>query len=436
MKKIPPSERIRKEIKEEVEEGVAEGKALSSFLRKGMELMIQELLEAEVSEFLKRGHYERNKGGDHLGYRNGYEARKVKTGEGEISIELPQVRDTKEPYHSRLREFFRGNTDCLEKLTAEMYARGLSTRDIEDALMELTGDVVLSKSSISKVTDILWKEYEAFKERDLSGYEVEYLFLDGVYESVRRLAGIKEAILVAWGILRDGRKVLLSLSLGNKESHADWLEMLRDAVKRGLRIPLSITSDGAPGLIKAIDEEFPRSLRIRCWVHKMENLSSKVPPALWPEIKAEITMIRDAASYKEGKDLAHQFMVKYENDYPSLVACLSEDLEALLAHLKLPVRHRKSVRTTNLIERSFVEQKRRTKVIPGFFTERSCLKLVFSVLIHASKRWRRIPMNELEIKKIDALRKELGLEGSSMTRVQKGAQGITKPSRFYRGKRT
>jgi transposase-like protein len=143
---------------EELEEGVTEGKALGSFLRKGMEIIIQELLEAEVTEFLKRGHYERNKGGVHRGYRNGYEARKVRTAEGEVVIELPQVRNTQEPYRSKVKEFFRGNTECLERLTAEMYARGLSTRDSEDALMELTGDVVLSKSSISKVTDILWEE--------------------------------------------------------------------------------------------------------------------------------------------------------------------------------------------------------------------------------------------------------------------------------------
>ncbi len=410
MKKIPPSRRIRKELQETLEKGVREGNLLSEFLLKGMQLLMQELLEAEVKEFLQRGHYERLKGRPHRGYRNGYEPSRVKTAEGEVRIELPQVRETKEPFSSKLKEFFRGNTDCLEKLTAEMYARGLSTRDIEDALFEATGDLILSKSSVSKVTDVLWEEFELFKERDLSFFEVEYLFLDAIYESVRRLSGIKEAILVSWAILRDGRKVLLSLSLGNKESYSDWLEFLRDMVRRGLRTPLSVTTDGAPGLIKAIEEVFPKSLRIRCWVHKIKNLSSKVPPALWPEIKAEILQIRDAATYEEGKELAFKFIEKHKRNYPSLIASFSEDLEALLSHLKLPLRHRKSARTTNLIERSFLEEKRRTKVIPGFWTERSCLKLVFSVLIKASMRWRRIPMDEMELKKIEALRKELGLD--------------------------
>jgi len=410
MKKIPPSRRIRKELREVLEKGVMEGNLLSEFLLKGMQLMMQELLEAEVTEFLQREHYERHEEGSYRGYRNGYEPGKVKTGEGEVRIELPQVRDAIEPFSSKLKDFFRGNTDCLEKLTAEMYARGLSTRDIEDALLEATGDLILSKSSVSKVTEILWEEFELFKERNLSSFEVEYLFLDAIYESVRRLSGMKEAILVAWGILRDGRKVLLSLSLGNKESYSDWLEFLRDMVRRELRVPLSITSDGASGLIRAIEEVFPQSLRIRCWVHKIKNLSSKVPPAIWPEIKAEIVQIRDAATYTSGEGLALKFIEKYRKEYPSLVASFSEDLEALLSHLKLPVRHRKSARTTNLIERSFLEEKRRTKVIPGFWTERSCLKLVFSTLIKASKRWRRISMGEMELKRIDALREELGLD--------------------------
>lgn len=410
MKKVPPSKRIRKELEEVLASGMGEGNLLSEFLLKGMQLMMQELLEAEVTEFLERAHYERSKDGSLKGYRNGYEPQKVKTGEGKIALCLPQVRDVEQPFSSKLKSFFRGNSDCLERLTAEMYARGLSTRDIEDALLEATGDFILSKSTVSLVTEILWEEFELFQARDLSSFQVEYLFLDAIYESVRRLSGLKEAILVAWGIMRDGRKVLLSLTLGNKESLSCWLEFLRDMVKRGLRVPLSVTSDGCPGLIKAVEEVFPRSLRIRCWVHKMENLSSKVPPLVWPEVKAEIVQVRDAATYEEGCERAKQFMAKYQKEYPSLVASFSKDLEALLAHLKLPVRHRRSARTTNLIERSFVEENRRTKVIPGFWTEKSCLKLVFTSLFKASKRWRRAPMGEMELKRIDALRKELGLD--------------------------
>jgi transposase-like protein len=385
MKKIPPSEKNRKQLEELLSKGVEGENLLTAVMQKGMQIIMQEMLESEVTEFLQRGHYERRGNEELRGYRNGYEQRKINTAEGKIPIELPQVRESVEPFRSKLNEFFRGNTDCLEKLAAEMYARGLSTRDIEDAMIEATGDMILSKASVSRVTDILWEEFERFQQRDLSEYAVEYLFLDGIYESVRKLAGIKEAILVAWGIQRDGKKVLLSLQLGNKESYDSWLEMLRDMVKRGLRIPVSVTSDGAPGAIKAIEAIFLRSLRIRCWVHRMKNFSSKVPPVVWPELKAELYQIRDASSYDQGKRMAESFIQRYKKTYPTLVSAVSDDLEALLSHLKLPIRHRKSVRTTNLIERSFVEERRRTKVIPGFWTEQSCLKLVFSVLIRASR---------------------------------------------------
>ena len=418
MKKIPPSERIRKRINELLEEGTRDD-LLGRVLHEGMRLIVQEMFETEATDFLERGHYERRGERTFRGYRNGYETRKLRTAEGVLEVEMPQVRDTAEPFASKLRVFLRGNTGCLEKLAAEMYARGLSVRDIEDALIEGTGDMVLSKSCVSKVTDILWEDYERFRQRDLSTYDIEYLFLDAVYENVRKLAGIKEAILAAWGIQRDGRKVLLALGLGNKESHDSWLEFLRDMVGRGLRVPLAINSDGAPGMIKAIEVMFPKSLRLRCWVHRMKTMSQKVPPVMWPELKAEILEVRDASSYKQGKKLAESFLERHKRTYPSLTSCFSEDLEAILGHLRLPVRHRRSVRTTNLIERTFEEERRRTKIIPGFFTEQSCLKLVFSVLIRASKRWRRIVMDEMELKQIDALRKEMGLDASAQPTARK-----------------
>lgn len=142
----------------------------------------------------------------------------------------------------------------------------------------------------------------------------------------------------------------------------------------------------------------------------MKNFSSKVPPVVWPELKAELYQVRDASSYDQGKRMAESFIQRYKKTYPTLVSAVSDDLEALLSHLKLPIRHRKSVRTTNLIERRFVEERRRTKVIPGFWTEQSCLKLVFSVLIRASNRWNQITMQDMELKQIDALRKELKID--------------------------
>ena len=280
---------------------------------------------------------------------------------------------------------------------------GLSTRDIEDALQELGGEGVwlLSHASVSRLSEQLWEEYEAFSERDLSGFDVVYLFADGVYESVRQQAGLQQAILVTWAILRDGCKVLLHMSLGSKESERDWLEHFRSLVRRGLRPPLTVTTDGAPGLIKAVETMWPEAERIRCWVHKMRNILDKVPEEVRPELKAHLVAIRDAADYKQGERLAEEVMEKYSKTYPSAMQCLRDDLAASLAHLKLPVLRRRSIRTTNLVERSFEEERRRAKVLPRFRTEKECLKLVFAVLWRASARWRGVRFSELEQKQLE-----------------------------------
>ena len=157
-------------------------------------------------------------------------------------MDVPQVRDSEEPFRLALWEALRRRTDVLDRLAVEMYARGLSTRDIEDALKEATGaEVVLSRSSVSRTTEDLWEDFEAFAQRDLSRLDVVYLFLYAIYESLREQADLKEGILVSWGILSDGSKVLIHLSLGSKESY----------------IPLTVTTDGAPGLIKAVEAIWP-----------------------------------------------------------------------------------------------------------------------------------------------------------------------------------
>lgn len=410
MERIPPSEKLRKELREIMNNVKESPFSMSDLVRKAASLIVQEMMEQEVTDFLGRAHYERAGGEEVKGYRNGYEPFMIRTGEGRITVSRPQVRNADQPYHSRLAAFFKGNTEVLEKLAVEMYARGLSTRDVEDALMEATGDMVLSKSAVSKVTDILWNEFEEFQQRDLSSFTVEYLFLDAVYESLRAHFGMKDAVLCAWGITREGHKVLLHLALGNKESYKDWLEFLRNMAKRGLRIPTAITTDGAPGLIKAVETAFPKSLRLRCWFHRMENFSTKVPEEAWPEVKAELVMIRDAASYEQGKQLTHGFIVKYKSSYPSLITAFTDDLDALLDHLKLPINHRKRVRTSNLVERAFEETRRRTKIIPRFLTEKSGLKLVYSVLVRAATRWRRIPVTAFDLLSLDRLRETLGIK--------------------------
>ena len=219
-----------------------------------------------------------------------------------------------------------------------------------------------------------------------------YLFCDAVYESLRAHFGIKDAVLCAWGVTREGQKVLLHRALGQKESYKDRLDFLRNMAKRGLRIPTAITTEGAPGLIKAAETPFAKSLRIRCWFHRMGNFSAKVPEETGAEVKAELVMIGDAASYEQREQCVHEFIAKYRNRHPSLIGAFTDDLGAPLNHLKLSINHRKSARKANLVERGLEEARRRTKIVPPFLSEKSGLKLVYSVLVRAAARWRWIPV--------------------------------------------
>ena len=223
-----------------------------------------------------------------------------------------------------------------------------------------------------------------------------YLFCDAVYESLRQQAGMKQAVLVTWAILTDGSKVLLHISLGGKESHESWLEHFRSLVARNMPNPLTVTSDGAPGCIKAVEAMWPESERLRCWFHKMKNVLGKVPEEMHEQLKALLRDVRDAPDHETGRRRAAELIEKHRRQHPSAMACFEEDLEASLNHLKLPVTHRKTVRTTNLCERAFVEQRRRAKVLPRFRGERECLKLVYASLWRSSERWRRVKFKDLE----------------------------------------
>jgi len=202
---------------------------------------------------------------------------------------------------------------------------------------------------VSEITDGLWEQYEAFISRDLSGVAVEYLFCDGIYESLRR-HGVKEAVRVAWGVATDGRKHLLHLAVGNKESEACRVEFFRHMVARGLRMPTSVTSDGAPGLIRAIESVFAKSVRFRCWFHRLANIRAKLADDTTPEVLAEIRAIRDAPTLDAARVQADRVVNRYRREFPAAVRCLEENLEALLAIHRIPVRHRINVDTTNLVE--------------------------------------------------------------------------------------
>jgi len=414
MSKIQPSVLHKQALNELLEGGLRQTRNdsnstfIGAFITRAIQRFVTEALEEEITDFLGRDYYQRRSSNDPLtGYRNGYETGRLKTAEGAIAVERPQVRDTEEPFQSRLWQLLKQRTPALENLIIESYVRGLSTRDVEDLFSDTEGHSLISKEGVSELTDQLWDDYQAFCQRDLSVFDIEYLFVDAVFESMRLQIGLKEAVLVAWAITRNGQRALIHMALGNKESYDCWIDFFRNMISRGLNVPVLITSDGAPGLIKAIEEAFPKSLRQRCLVHKKRNILAKLPEDAQSEIRAYLDGIWFAPTYDKGKQAAQEFVKRFEPLYPSAIASFKDDMEASLQHLKCPATHRKAIRTTNLLERAFGEQKRRTKVIPRFFTEKSCLKLAFATLIRASYRWRKVPMTVKEQLELIQLRKHL-----------------------------
>jgi len=434
MERIPASERTRENLKALMRgrSEIADGR--SELVRLAARLIIEEALEGEARDALGRDYYARG-AAPGAGYRNGYRTGRVKRAEGAIEYSAPQITDRSEPFCSRLREIAGGRTEALEALAVEMYARGLSTRDIEGLFADAAGKPLLSGTAVSEITERLWAQYEAFASRDLSEFEVVYLFVDGVAERLH-LGQPREAVLAAWGILADGKKALLHLAPGTKEDTASCKEFFQDLRRRGLPDPLLVVSDGAPGIIRASEECLPRTVRQRCLVHKMRNLESKVPENVWPEFKARAAACYQAASPALARLLKDDIVATYGRDLPSAVACLEDDFEACIAHLSCPLGHRRVIRTTNLLERLFGEERRRTKVIPHAFGERAILKLMYAALIRAAERWRGIRIGEFERRQLRAIRDELNKDFAARTAPAMAPTLTPSPTRLSSKDRT
>lgn len=393
--KVKPSEEKTKQLEALLgSEGVG---AFKDLIKVGMEKIIQEALEGEVTEFLGREWYKRQETEQGLkGYRNGYYDRQIKTSGGALEVKAPRVRQTEEEFTSQILKRVETLEEEVKRLSMEMYVRGLSTRDIEEVFVDSEGQKLLSKSTVSKINEKLQKEYEEFSQRDLSIFDVVYLFVDGVYEAVRRYTN-NQALLCAWGIMSDGRKQIISMMTVQSESQTAWEMFFEDMLTRGLRQPLLVIADGGKGAKSAIIRCFPKAYRQRCIAHKMRNISVKLPTDKQKEVLKEVREIYYAAEYEEAKQKSAMLTEKYVNQYPSMVKCLNEDIEACLMHLKFPAEHRHFIRTTNMLERAFEEQKRRTKVFPQHENEKSLSGLVFAVLWKASKKWTRVPMGDSDL---------------------------------------
>ncbi|MFQ5993259.1 MAG: IS256 family transposase [Nitrospiraceae bacterium] len=398
---------MKQEIVELLNSGVqTEEHPLDRLMKQASVYLLQVALEKELTEFLGRGHYQRGHRRQ-SGWRNGYEPKRIRTAQGMLTLSQPQVRESQEAFSSRLADTLGRRSPNLEALATRMWVRGLSTRDVEALFLETLGERVLSKSGVSEVSETLKQEFDTWRQRDLSGLKIVYLFLDAIYLPVRQGCKEQEGVLCAYGITEEGKKALLHLALGSRESYDAWLSFLHEMTARGLAEPVLVISDGNPGLLKAIRQVFPNALRQRCQVHRMRNILAKLPKAVIAQTKRLIQQVFLAPTYERGLARGKALIVRFRDRYPSAMEALEKDLEATLTYLNFPKEHHKSIRTTNLLERTFGEGRRRTKVIPRFPTETSCLKLVFATLITASKNWRGLTMSPKILRQLDAIRQEL-----------------------------
>ena len=416
-KRISPCERLQAQIDEVFAGGGDLAGALEQVAQLGAQLLLQAAIEGEVAAFLGRERYERAVGCEDArpGMRNGHCPTSVKTTAGPVTLARPKLRGTTERFASQLFGTGVAKTNALEALVIAGFVRGLSTRDIEATLVESLGEAAaVSKSTVSRVCEQIKTQFDAWCARRLDEVTLDYLFLDGSHFKYHANAGT-EPVLAAWGIDTDGKPVFVGLEAAASESGDAWEGFLTGLGERGLACPLLVISDGAPGLIGAVERTMGAALRQRCLIHRARNLLAKVSKNAQTEVKADYWAIFEvpedvapdlgAVSYVQKR--IDSFASRWRESYPATVRALLADRESLTVYLRFPREHPTRVRHSNFIERTFGETRRRVKVIGRLPGEHCCLKLVWAVLDRASAGWRGFTMTPAGLRLLQDLRRSL-----------------------------
>jgi transposase-like protein len=347
--------------------------------------------------------------------RNGFCPTTVKTTAGPVTLQRPKLRGTTERFASQLFGVGVTRTNALEALVIAGFVRGLSVRDVEAALLDALGPTAtVSKSTVSRVCEQIKEEFDRWSERRLDDVRLDYLFLDGSHFKYHANASA-EPVLAAWGIDTDGKPVFIGLDAASSESGDAWSGFLTDLGERGLGCPLLVISDGAPGLIGAVERTMGAALRQRCLIHRARNVLAKIPKNAQAEVKADYWAIFDVPDTVEPgpdavrhvQDRIDSFARRWRDSYPAAVRCLLADRDSLTVYLRFPREHWTRVRHSNFIERTFGETRRRVKVIGRLPGEHTCLSLVWAVLDRASRGWRGFTMTAAGLRLLQDLRRSL-----------------------------
>jgi transposase-like protein len=409
------------EIRSEANEIEARS-ALDALCLEGAQQMLHRALEIEVAEYLERHQAARDERGHALVTRNGKaNPRQVTTGAGTMTVEAPRVRDRREDHRftsAILPPYMRRSPKVAEVLPV-LYLRGLSTGDFEPALVSLLGKAAtagLSPTAITRLTAAWQRDYEDFRKRTFHGKRYAYLFADGVHFRIR-LEEDRLCTLVLIGVREDGKKELVAVEDGYRESTESWLSVLRDLHARGFEAPLLAIGDGALGFWKALSEVWPRTKEQRCWVHRTANVLDKLPKRLQPRAKKHLHEIFQAETKETAAEQVQSFVKEYQDRYPKAVASLVKDDEKLLTFYDFPAAHWMTIRSTNVIESAFATVKLRQRVTKGAGTRTRGLTMAYQLLAMAEKRWRSIRSPHLVQKLLDGTK---FLDGSPVEDVEEG----------------
>ena len=380
--------------------GAVEDDPLLVVLREGARQMLRHAIEAEVAAFLAVHADEVDEGGRRRLVRHGHAPRRViQTGIGGIEVQRPRVRDRGTGAAARIRvtsavlPAYLRRTRNVEELLPWLYLKGISTGQFEDALTVLLGPDApgLSAATIRRLVSTWQDEHQRWQERDLSAKRYVYVWADGVYFAPR-LEHARQCMLVLIGADAGGKKELLAIDDGFRESEQSWHELLvRLRDENGLVIePELATGDGALGFWKAARKVWPSVRAQRCWVHKTANVLNYLPKSVQTKAKADLHAIYEAASRSDAEAAFDRFLAKYEAKYDKAASCLAKDREALLAFYDFPAEHWKHVRSTNPVESTFATVRLRTAKTKGCLSRATALALVFKLARSAERHWRRL----------------------------------------------
>lgn len=395
--------------------------ALTEVLRSGARELLQQAVEAEVAEFITQHRELKDERERQRVVRNGYQPeRTIQTGIGDVPVKQPRVRDRggKIKFSSNILPRYLRRTRSLEELLPWLYLKGVSTNDFATALTALLGADApgLSAATISRLKEVWKEEQQQWSRRDLSGKNFVYLWADGVHFGVR-LEDASQCILVVIGATADGKKQLLAMGDGYRESEASWQELLLDLKQRGLTIdPKLAIGDGALGFWKALPQVFGTTRAQRCWVHKTMNVLNKLPQGLQAKAKADLHEIWMAESRVDAAQAFDNFLLTYEAKYPKATECLAKDRDPLLTFYDFPAEHWLHIRTTNPIESTFATVRLRTTKTRGCVSRAGLLAMVFKLVKTAEQNWRTLKGHALLAQVIEGVKFKDGL--------QEGAQRI------------